>query len=576
MKAKRWLSWLIAVGMTAAMFACAFLFLDVMYAQNDDSAIVRSFMGSLTGEPASFHVFIHGLLALPLCWISNAFPGIAWFTWLQLALVFLGCVVVAKSCMQSFALAGRSFAAGVWVAAALLLAFGVRLCARMTFTETAALLGAAAVGQVMSLDLSARPGRLVGGVLGAGALVALGYALRQVTALPVLGFCALAFGYRWLSMGVKGPHVKPLAVSLAVLAAAGGALAGWRYVEVQNSGEADYLAWQEASTQMVDYYGVLDVSDTALEAAGLTLREWELASARFFLDDRMTTEAFATLRETMEAEGAPPTNSGLDLIPSTFASSPADARACALGAWLLVLALLGAALGRRWLAGGAAMLCALAVACALAVLALQGRLPMRAVYLAVLPAIVLLACLLPRSLPQTRGATALLAAALLLVGAQSAYALGTFLPGVILDEDQEAQMGSPMDGLEEYAAMYPDTLFLYDETIAAADLRLFPDAEWGLPTNVSFWGGWPMRTRETQEQFARFGMDVDCFTPDLFLRDDVVIASGRLEPPPEELLAYLRERLGTDVEVRLYSEYGPVYFFRFSKPSYETAGKRVD
>ena len=69
---------------------------------------------------------------------------------------------------------------------------------------------------------------------------------------------------------------------------------------------------------------------------------------------------------------------------------------------------------------------------------------------------------------------------------------------------------------------------------------------------------------------------MDCFTPDLFLRDDVVIASGRLEPPPEELLAYLRERLGTDVEVRLYSEYGPVYFFRFSKPSYETAGKRVD
>ena len=69
MKAKRWLSWVIAVGMTAAVFACAFLFLDVLYAQNDDSAIVRSFMGSLTGEPASFHVFIHGLLALPLCWM---------------------------------------------------------------------------------------------------------------------------------------------------------------------------------------------------------------------------------------------------------------------------------------------------------------------------------------------------------------------------------------------------------------------------------------------------------------------------------------------------------------------------
>ena len=67
----RRLCWLIGLGITAVMFVLIALRLDWRYCQNDDITILRSFMGYETGEPASFHIFIHGLLALSLIHISE-------------------------------------------------------------------------------------------------------------------------------------------------------------------------------------------------------------------------------------------------------------------------------------------------------------------------------------------------------------------------------------------------------------------------------------------------------------------------------------------------------------------------
>ena len=95
--------WLAALGMTAAMFALIFLVLDPQYAVNDDSGILRPFMGFETGEPAHFHIYLHGLLAWPLHWLVLALPGVAWLSWMQLAFLFLASAVCQKSIMQRFA-----------------------------------------------------------------------------------------------------------------------------------------------------------------------------------------------------------------------------------------------------------------------------------------------------------------------------------------------------------------------------------------------------------------------------------------------------------------------------------------
>ena len=97
----RRLCWLIALGITAAMFLLIALRLDWRYCQNDDIAILRSFLGYETGEPASFHIFIHGLLAWPMHWLALAFPTVAWFSVFQIALLCLSVWMCAKGLMRA-------------------------------------------------------------------------------------------------------------------------------------------------------------------------------------------------------------------------------------------------------------------------------------------------------------------------------------------------------------------------------------------------------------------------------------------------------------------------------------------
>ena len=144
--------WLAALGMTAAMFALIFLVLDPQYAVNDDSGILRPFMGFETGEPAHFHIYLHGLLAWPLHWLGLAVPGVAWLSWMQLAFLFLASAVCQKSIMQRFAGAKKPLWLGALFALAFTCAFVLPYATRITFTQTAALLGAAAVLQILSVD----------------------------------------------------------------------------------------------------------------------------------------------------------------------------------------------------------------------------------------------------------------------------------------------------------------------------------------------------------------------------------------------------------------------------------------
>ena len=59
---KRGLCWLIAALMTAVMMVFVLTSTDMLYATNDDAGIMHAILGYETGEPAGFHLFIHGLL----------------------------------------------------------------------------------------------------------------------------------------------------------------------------------------------------------------------------------------------------------------------------------------------------------------------------------------------------------------------------------------------------------------------------------------------------------------------------------------------------------------------------------
>lgn len=68
------------------------------------------------------------------------------------------------------------------------------------------------------------------------------------------------------------------------------------------------------------------------------------------------------------------------------------------------------------------------------------------------------------------------------------------------------------------------------------------------------------------EQFAAYDIDLLHFDPETFLREDVLFATGVVDPPPNQLLSYLREKVDPNVDYTIYGENGFAYFFQFYIP----------
>ena len=184
--------------------------------------------------------------------------------------------------------------------------------------------------------------------------------------------------------------------------------------------------------------------------------------------------------------------------------------------------------------------------------------------MALLPAAAMVFALLPEAFCARRGRIMMAVALVACVGL-CAWQGALQIPSLLPDEEREAELGNPVEDLLEYALSDESMLIIHDN-ILAGDLRLFPDTSEGIPHNVSFWGGWGLRSGESIRQFANFGIDLLHFPPETFLRDDVLFAATVVDPPPKFMLNYLREKVDPNVDCMLYGENGFVYFFQFYIP----------
>ena len=570
----RRLAWLIGLGMSAALFALIALFFDWRYSQNDDVAIMRSFMGFETGTPASFHIFVHGLLARPIHWLALRFPTVAWFSVFQVGLLFLGSVVLQKSMIQCALKTGAGLASGSLLALVGWLLFVFPYCVRVTFTQTAAILGAAAAMQIMSLEHD-KPAVVVRGMLLATLLAVLAYALRQDALAPVLAFCGVAFVFVFCTEyglgGASKRAARPMLVSLLVAAVALGGMLGWRAAETARCGDADYLAWQEVRTLLLDQYGIDNLPGEALEAVGWSPNMASLVSSQwFFLDESVSTEAFEQLNRYMETTPMASMEAWLKNGAEVLKRFPRDNPDLLPQLWTLV-ALLAACLagialmgrGRRgWLLFAVAGMALLAAAMLVYLAVMKGRLPSRAALQALLPLAAALMALLPACL-EGRAAGRLGCAALAIQLGLCGWYLVTAVPRFAAELTEERADG--VTDMLSYALSEEDMFIIHDLTLSG-DRNLFPDTSEGQPHNVSFWGGWELRSACSIEQFANHGIDLLHFDPAVFLREDVLFASAVVDPPPNQLLAYLREKVDPGVDYMIYGENGYAYFFQFYVP----------
>ena len=573
-KKAAWIPWLTGLLMSAALMAAIFLFGDLRYAMNDDTAILRQYMGFGTGEIPEAHAFLHPLLSTPLRWLGLAAPEVAWFSWMQLALLWLAGAVSVKALMQCFAKRGLSMAAGAGAGAVYLTLFVMTYACHVTFTVTAAVLGAAAVLQLCSIDGERYTnGQIVRSLLLALALTALCGGLRLICVLPVALFCALALvplAMRDFGFGRKKKRSwKPLLCGVCVIVLALGAMPVWRAAKMKAAGMEDYLNWQDANGRVLDYYEVSNLTEEELELAGWTRKEADLLAQWCFLGSELTEESFQRLAGALESQSKTSLNTRLQSAWQKVTALPETEPV----AWRSVLALGGALLlcllGLLWkkrdgLWQGLTLLAGLLAAGAfLLYLGWNGRLPVRAALQAILPLAALAFGLLPACLPEKPGKAA---KAVLSAGAALALALTVnyAVPAAqaLARQPKNPEILDPFATLDWMAAEDPDCLYFYDGSLCA-DSRMFPSTEYGIPKNLLFWGGWTFRSPEYMKCLSRFGVTEQELDTELFLRDDVYLARGMVVPEPTELIDVLSEKAEEEIASMQGGEEGGVYLFQF-------------
>lgn len=557
--------WLWGAGITALLWGFLLCFSDIYFAANDDQFILRAMTGFQPGGAPDFHLYLHGMYVYPLRWLQRVFPGIAWFSLLEIALLSLAMTVLLKSLLQCWLRSGRSLRTGLMLSAAFALLYGLHYFARVTYTVTGAMLGAAAAAQILSVDCRKASDRsIVRSMTLAVILAALCYGLRQLSILPVLGYCGIAFLLRFLSY--FSPWSKQKRSPRPMLAAAGivlltlGGPAAEREIEISLKQQRSYLDWQQARISVIDYIDLEKLPKEALDGAGWTEEQRTLLDKWNTMDEAISTEALRSVRknwynsETTTTAGA--------AIEDLRWRSPWFVQTMVVLFGLGLFALFCAFRNRRenpWLPL-ALLMTGLLCFLFFCYLALKGRLPYRAVTVALLPAAAMVFCLLGECpLPTARKGWR--AALGILLAVSMAAPLPALLGAV-------RRRRSPWDynahaDMDAQALTHPDLLLIYS-TELVNDMRMFPDTSQGVPQSLTFWGGWSRGSEEYTAKLAAFGLDGEHFTAADWLRPALRFISLK-EAPDEALLAYLRSELGP-VEWEAEKVSAGLYFFRFFQP----------
>lgn len=499
----------------------------------DDVILMDAFFGAVGGTAESFT----SCMLAPLTWILYALgrmaPGVAWFSVYQAALLAASGYTVVYSGM----LLCRRLRAPVWLGwlagTAMAWIFVVSVSNFITFTQTAAAAGMAAVWRAAAIDWRARD--RFGALAGSICLLACAFCLRWESALPA---CCFYLGVLLCAGLVEGMPIRPLLAGAAACLAALGLIGGIRAADIALSGEAEYERWQSARVRVMDYGALAYVDDAVLEAAGWTESMLEAVRSWCMLDASVTAEAFDTVARAAQGKDFS-LGEALGRVQTLFAKYR---RIYWVGALMLLLS--GFAFcGLKGWGRAASACCALSAAALMFFLAARGRLPMRAATSVLWPA-----CAVSAYLALLGGERALRN------GHKYLCALGALACAVVLLPNARQALANtyqpyPMEResvytrVERYALEHPEQLVIGTGALGR-DPRLFPDRSQGVPDNLLLaWGGWNNHSKGYRAVMARFGYE-DGFRMADFAGGNVVLAAAAGEQPPPFLIACIQEQTG--------------------------------
>ena len=527
--------------LTVAAFAAYLLWFGCPhYDLGDDVILMDSLMGAVGGVQESFNYHVLFPLFGALHLLSRCFPTVAWFSVFQIALLLLSAYVMVQSGMRLACKVRLPQWLG-WMAGTLCVwIFVVPFANFISYTQTAAITAMVAVWQLACVEWRDQSAARL--AVQSLLLLLLAFGLRWESVLP-----ALCYWTGILLCAVLMEHVpfKRAAALWGVCVLVLGATMGIHQAAAMT--EKEYVRFQKARIQVVDY-GLLNAQNAEmLEEAGWTKQDAHLVQNWCLLDESVSAEAFETVIENAKRD-----MNGQDAvrrIVQLFVKNRNLYWIAALLVLLLGLAFLaGLWLRLPWL-WAAASGCGLGTAVLLILLSLRGRLPMRAGAAVLWPACAVGVYLLLRgcaalwraSLKQKAACllVCLLCMVILFPNVRQAFH-NSYQPYPMAKESQYTQ-------LAQYARENPDQLLIADGAFAR-DPRLFPARDGESPSNLLLaWGSWNNHSQGYRALFEQFGYQHDVFGLECFLDDAVRLVTPAGREPDEWFVNALKEHAGSDV-----------------------------
>ena len=549
MKRLRWiLPWLAGALIATILFAGLTAVGGLRYENSDDMLFVKSFMGFEGGRPVSFTLYTHTFLAWILYGLSAAVSQIPWFSVFQLGLLWLSAAVMVKCAIRLGSwkgLIGSVLYLGVFAAFA---------CARLSYTTTAALAGAASVMQWMELAKARTRCQQACCIFWGAALFLAAYSLRQMTALPILAYCLLALVWHGARRWTMKLSLRPVLTAAAVLCGLLAVFAGVREWEITARGQRETLEWQQSRIELFDYTSFEKNISPALEAeSGLTEKQTQLVQQWCFWDTDVDAEAFQTMTQAYAGEHR---EGVFKKLGDFLGANPRYL--CAIAFLLLLFLWIVLSDSSFRLSSLAALLALLGGLIMLLYLCWRGRVLFRGLDTVFFPCgAILLALALHAGRPGRKLTAALLAAAIALSAGMDAFFTLDVLSGKPdwVSQQREAE-------LESFALKHPELLVVRTPNLLR-DTRLMPDVSGGTPVNTAIWGDWNCRMPGWHQQLAAFGFDSSSFHLRDWVDSPIVFAAADDSPPPL-LTEAIAESIGRPVTAELAGTEGTLSFFAFT------------
>ncbi len=528
--------WCFAVFAALALIAFAAATRTITFFDNDDLNVAWALAGYRSGTPSFSHPFINCVMAALVSGLYTVFPRLPWWLLVQLFAVFLGMAAVFASLLKT----GCRNDVPLPLVLALIVAFGAGLyfygIVLVTFTLSSAVIGAGAAALVLAADESdprktQRRYLSLAVVLLAGSLL-----VRNSSGIAAACFVLGALVYRAVEAAKRGERSakKRMLQFLVAAVAAVVVLAGVNAIGRSVQNPEGFVAYDEARASFMDYpHDSYDENPELYESVGWDKALYSLVSSWFYMDERVTTDAFNTVVQGSayaQMGFFERVSNGWGVLKTFLAKYPTAVLIGGIvgASWLAALALF-LFNRKRTLAFGAASAFLLGACVLMAYLCYAGRMNLRVWMSVCIPAasaIWLAAFALHRRDGEAKGRPAPRIARGLLVGVAIIVSLGCGYKmfRTVMSYESDDMLDSAR-AVVDYALDHPENVYVRD--VYAANnvdaLSVYPDAK---PTNLIDWGGCDMNTAAREAQLAVNGLD-GTFADDLFRRGNVYYIGDR-------------------------------------------------